>query len=142
LVGPLATAPRPRRALPVHQAPNPCATASCKTANHAVGAACCRDLQLEIVCPPRQRRLEALIRNRRSPLLCKVDRESGDSLGVEIISACSYLDEDRTSCVLHGLIRPDGRRAKPDLCFEWPSPDGTSHPGCVMARRHKPGGSK
>lgn len=123
------------RSLPVRQEPNPCATARCRTANHAVGAACCRDLQLEVLCSPRSRRLEALLRSRRSPLLCKVDRESPDSLGMEVISACSYLASDGVSCSLHGLLRRDGRQAKPDLCFEWPAPGSTLHPGCVLGSR-------
>lgn len=55
----------PRRSLPVLGGPNPCALAPCRTADNARGAACCRDLQVEIMCTKRQRRLEALVRSRR-----------------------------------------------------------------------------
>lgn len=130
--GPLLEVRPSRRALPVAAVANPCATARCRTANHAIGAACCRDLQIEILCPPRNRRLELLVRNRRAPLLCKTDREAEDSLSVEMISACSFLADDRIGCVLHDRRRPDGRRAKPDLCYHWPKGESTLHPGCVL----------
>jgi hypothetical protein len=131
--GRLDEAPPTRRSLPVVPADNPCATARCRTANHQLGAACCRDLQIEILCRKSNRRLEALVRNRRSPLLCKTERESEDSLSAEVISACSFLEPDGASCALHGRTRPDGRRAKPDLCFDWPGKESNLHPGCVFA---------
>ncbi len=130
-----AEAPPPEspRALPVLASANPCATAPCKTADHARGAACCRDLQVEIMCTRQERALEALVRSRRSPYLCKIDRAGDYSLEVEVISACGYLGEDGLACGLHGRRRPDGRPAKPDLCSEWPPKNKGLHPGCVFA---------
>src|SRR6185437_14702943 len=93
-------------------------------------AACCRDLQIEIMCNRTQHRLEALVRSRRSPYLCKIERPGDYSLEVEMISACGYLQGDGVSCSLHGRYRPDGRTAKPDLCFEWPPKNRGLHPGC------------
>lgn len=115
---------------------NPCATARCRTADQTLGAACCRDLQIEILCLPEEGVLESLVRARKAPYLCKVDRESADSLGAEVISACSFLAEDRVSCSLHGRHRPDGRTAKPDLCFDWPKPGDVYHSGCVFRPVH------
>jgi hypothetical protein len=125
----------PARSLPVLATTNPCALASCRTADHTRGAACCRDLQIEIMCTKRQRRLEALVRSRRSPYLCKVERAGDYSIEAEIISACAYLDDDGIGCALHGRQRPDGRPAKPDLCSDWPEKKQGLHPGCVFARR-------
>lgn len=136
LVGNLALAEvelREERTLPVLSSPNPCATAECRTADHVRGAACCRDLQLEILCPREDRGLESLVRARKSPYLCKVDRESDHSLEVEMISECSYLGEDGRNCALHGRQRPDGTPAKPSICFDWPD-DEVYHPGCVFAK--------
>jgi hypothetical protein len=134
----------PPRSLPVLETPtvagvdaNPCATARCRTADNTLGAACCRDLQIEIMCTRRQRALEALVRSRRSPYLCKIDREGDHSLDVEVISACGYLGEDGVACTLHGRQRADGRPAKPDLCSEWPPKNQGLHPGCVFKRRRK-----
>ena len=129
----LPLAPPPPRSLPVQQITNPCATAACRTADNRRGAACCRDLQIELMCTTRERRLEALVRTRRSPLLCKVSRESPFSLSAEMISACGFLLEDGISCGLHGRTRSDGRPAKPDLCSQWPEGGETMHPGCVFA---------
>ncbi len=129
---PVDVPPPPSQGLPVVAGDNPCATARCRTADRTLGAACCRDLQIEILCSPEDRTLESLVRSRKSPYLCKVDRESPDSLGAEVISACSFLAEDRVSCSLHGRFRPDGRTAKPDLCFEWPRSDDVYHSGCVF----------
>lgn len=120
------------RSLPVLSGPNPCATAPCRTADHVQGAACCRDLQLEILCPSEDAGLEALVRSRRSPYLCKVERESDRSLEVEMISACTYLDDDGRTCALHGRSRADGAAAKPSICFDWPDSE-VYHPGCVFA---------
>jgi len=126
---------RPVRELPLHAGSNPCATAPCRTADNRHGAACCRDLQIEIMCTPRQIRLEALIRARKVPYLCKIERVSPLSLGAEMISACAFLAEDGVHCSLHGRRRSDGRPAKPDLCSEWPEPGDNYHPGCVFAIR-------
>jgi hypothetical protein len=134
--------PLPRRSLPVLSTPepvaeNPCATARCETADHRRGAACCRDLQVEIMCTRRERKLEALVRSRRSPYLCKVNRPGDYSIEAEIISACAYLEPGGVNCTLHGRERADGRSAKPTLCFEWPPKRKTLHPGCVFARRRR-----
>ena len=127
--------PPPARSLPVLKSGNPCALASCRTADNLRGAACCRDLQIEIMCTKRQRKLEALVRSRRSPYLCKVERAGDYSIEAEIISACGYLDDDGVGCSLHNRRRADGRPAKPDLCSEWPPRKQSLHPGCVFARR-------
>jgi hypothetical protein len=124
---------RPARSLPVLASENPCATAPCRTAEHTRGAACCRDLQVEIMCTREEKYLEALVRSRRSPYLCKIDREGDFSLEVELISACGYLGDDGIACTLHGRRRLDGRPAKPDLCSEWPPKNKGLHPGCVFA---------
>ncbi|HET7471071.1 MAG TPA: hypothetical protein VFJ81_15415 [Gemmatimonadales bacterium] len=132
--------PHPPRSLPVLEATageNPCATAPCRTADHTRKAACCRDLQIEIMCTRRQQRLEALVRSRRSPYLCKIERAGDYSLEVEMISACGYLQADGVSCSLHGRQRPDGRTAKPDLCFEWPPKNQGLHPGCIFGPRRR-----
>ena len=129
--------PPPRRALPVMAAENPCAEAACRTADNRRAAACCRDLQVEIMCNRGERRLEALVRTRRSPYLCKVERAGDYSLEVEMISACGYLKDDGVACSLHGRQRADGRPAKPDLCTEWPPKNRGLHPGCVFGPRRK-----
>ncbi len=126
---------RPARSLPVLAEANPCAEAPCRTADNRRGAACCRDLQIEIMCTKRQRRLEALVRSRRSPYLCKVERGGDFSIEAEMISACGYLADDGVACSLHGRRRADGRPAKPDLCTEWPPKRQDLHPGCVFAPR-------
>jgi hypothetical protein len=123
--------PRPT-GLPVLASSNPCATARCATADHRIGAACCRDLQIEIVCQRGETLLEALVRSRKSPYLCKVSRESADTLGAEMISACSYLEAGGVVCTLHGRLRSDGRSAKPDLCFHWPTAKDNHHTRCVF----------
>jgi hypothetical protein len=128
---------QPRRSLPVLGEQNPCATAPCKTADHTRGAACCRDLQVEIMCTRREQKLEALVRSRRSPYLCKVSREGDFSIEAEVISACAYLEQGGVNCTLHGRQRADGRPAKPDLCSEWPPKDPVLHPGCVFAKRRR-----
>lgn len=121
------------RSLPVLAGANPCAGAPCRTADNAKGAACCRDLQVEIMCTTRQKKLEALVRSRRSPYLCKVERGGPFSIDVEMISRCDYLDpDDGVACTLHGRKRADGRPAKPDLCSEWPKDAEVTHPGCVL----------
>jgi hypothetical protein len=133
--------PPPARALPVlgdgAAGVNPCATAPCRTADNTRKAACCRDLQVEIMCTKAQRRLEALVRSRRSPYLCKIERAGDYSLEVEMISACGYLGPDGVACTLHGRHRADGRTAKPDLCFEWPPKNRGLHPGCVFGPRRR-----
>ncbi|HEU5171856.1 MAG TPA: hypothetical protein VFU46_15015 [Gemmatimonadales bacterium] len=133
----------PRGALPVLNgdaggggdgggADNPCAVAPCRTADNVRGAACCRDLQVEIMCTRRQTRLEALVRARQSPYLCKVTRPGDYSIEAELISACAYLADDGIACALHGRSRGDGRPAKPDLCSDWPPKGKGLHPGCVF----------
>ncbi len=129
------TLPPPARSLPVLVGSNPCALAACRTADNLRGAACCRDLQIEIMCTKRQRKLEALVRSRQPPYLCKVERAGDYSIEAEIISACAYLDDDSIGCTLHGRRRADGRPAKPDLCSEWPPRKQSLHPGCVFAHR-------
>jgi len=117
-------------ALPVLIGDNPCATAPCRTADHVRGAACCRDLQVEILCPT-DGPLEALVRARQSPYLCKIKRTGDRSLEAEMISACGYL-ADAVTCSLHGRRRADGRPAKPDLCSDWPLKGEGLHPGCAF----------
>lgn len=129
----------PGRQLPVVEGANPCLGAKCTTADHVRGSACCRDLQLEILCDVTDREREALIRSRQSPYLCKIDRETPRSLAAEMISACGYLDP-RGECSLHGRLRADGTTAKPDLCFDWPKEGKGEHPGCVFVSGRKVGG--
>jgi hypothetical protein len=137
--------PLPPRSLPVlgsgtgAAGDNPCASAPCRTADNLRKAACCRDLQVEIMCTRAQQRLESLVRSRRSPYLCKIERGGDYSLEVEMISACGYLERDGVNCSLHGRHRADGRTAKPDLCFEWPPKNQGLHPGCVFAPRRRAG---
>lgn len=126
------------RALPVLAEANPCDGAPCRTADNRRHAACCRDLQVEIMCTREQRRLEALVRSRQSPYLCKVTREGEFSIEAELISACGYLEPGSVNCTLHGRKRPDGRPAKPDLCSEWPPRGQALHPGCVYRSRRRP----
>jgi hypothetical protein len=123
-----------KKQLPVLQSDNPCIGAPCITGDGKRGAACCRDLQLELYLPKKRRKKEALLRARRSPYLCKVKREDKDTVGCEVISACGYLEDDGIHCVLHDRILPNGRRAKPSLCYEWPElgPDETGHTGCRL----------
>jgi hypothetical protein len=130
-----------QRALPVLENGNPCLGAPCRTADNRRGAACCRDLTLEILCEEADGYTEALLRARKSPYLCKVSRESPEIVECEVISACGYLDADGISCALHDRLLPNGRLAKPSICMEWPDlgPDDTGHPGCVLlGERDKP----
>ncbi len=126
------TLPLRARTLPVVAQENPCAGAPCRTADPVRGAACCRDLQVEIMCTRSQHRLEALVRARKSPYLCKVTRPGAFSLEAEMVSACGYLGADEISCTLHGRRRADDRPAKPDLCSDWPPKGKGLHPGCVF----------
>ncbi len=141
----LPVRPAPRHALPVLSPPNPCVGAPCRTADNARGAACCRDLTLEILAPADQRRsdrLEALLLARRAPYLCKTERVNADIIECEVISSCGYLEDDGISCALHQRVRPDGVPAKPDVCSSWPDlgPEDVGHPGCrlidAQVRRH------
>ena len=132
---PVATG-RPLPVLSVSSA-NPCEGAPCETSDHTRGAACCRDLQVEIMCTRKQLFLEALIRHRKSPYLCKVGREGDFSIDAEMISACGFIEAGGVACTLHGRNRADGRTAKPDLCFEWPPKDKGLHPGCVFRGRKR-----
>ena len=121
--------------LPVIQSENPCATAQCRTADNKRGAACCRDLTLELDLPKRQRRLEALVRARKNPYVCRVNREDDDTLDCEVISACGYLENGSVNCTLHDRLRPNGKPAKPSICTDWPDDledDETGHKGCVL----------
>lgn len=128
---------QPQRRLPVVERDNPCRGAPCRTADHRRGAACCRDLTLEVLAPahdPASDHLEALLLARRSPYLCKTGRVSHAIIECEVISACGYLAGDGITCVLHDRIRPDGKSAKPFVCSKWPDlgPDGVGHPGCRL----------
>ncbi len=125
------------RPLPVLASGNPCEGAPCETSDHKRGAACCRDLQVEIMCTRRETRLESLVHYRKSPYLCKVEREGDFSIEAEMISACGYIEEGGVACTLHGRKRRDGRSAKPDLCFEWPPKGKGLHPGCVFRPRKR-----
>jgi len=123
------------RSLPVLAGSNPCATAPCRTADNQRGAACCRDLTLDVVAPLGEDRLELLLRARKSPYVCKVVRTDEVTIECEVISACHYLEHDGIHCGLHGLKRPDGNDAKPDICYEFPDtsdPELVGHPGCVF----------
>ena len=128
-----------RRALPMAKNANPCATAPCRTADNKRGAACCRDLTLDVVLTEAETTMEALLRTRKSPYFCKVTRENDTTLECEVISACGYLGADNVSCVLHDRLLPNGRNAKPSICYEWPDlgPDDTGHPGCVFIKDDK-----
>lgn len=128
--------PRRRRGLPVLNGANPCATAQCRTSDNRIGAACCRDLRLELFLPEGHRQSEALLRSRQSPYLCRVEREDEDTVECEVISACGYLDSDGIGCALHDMARPNGRNAKPGLCYDWPDfgEDETGHRGCVFVK--------
>lgn len=123
-----------RRALPVLETENPCWSAPCRTADNTTGAACCRDLTLDVVLPKTDRALEDLLRSRRPPYLCKVTRTNDTTVECEVISACGYLGDDGVNCVLHDRLLPNGRSAKPSICFEWPDlgPDDEGHPGCTL----------
>lgn len=124
-----------RRALPVlKNGNNPCIGAPCRTADNARGAACCRDLSLDVVISELDEEAEALLRSRKSPYLCKVSRDNPETMECEVISACSYLEDDGISCTLHDRILPNGRLAKPSICYEWPDlgPDDSGHPGCRL----------
>jgi hypothetical protein len=127
--------PFPPRTLPVVELEevNPCSIAPCATADHRRGSACCRDLQVEILCPRSDSQLESLVRSRQSPYLCKVTRDAEDAIEAEMISACGYLDDRGENCTLHGRQRPDRRPAKPDLCSEWPPKGKGLHPGCIFS---------
>jgi len=122
----------PKRSLPVLNGSNPCATAACETSDHTRKAACCRDLEIEVMCTEKDQRLESLIHYRKSPYLCKVERAGAFSISAEVISACAYLGEDGVACSLHGRYREDHRPAKPNLCSEWPHEGKGLHPGCVF----------
>lgn len=130
----------PRAGLPV-LGTNPCLGAPCRTAEHTRAAACCRDLQIEILCTRAETRLEALVLARKPPYLCKTERNEEDSIEAELISACAFLAGDGVACSLHGRTRQDGRPAKPDLCSTWPEGGDLMHPGCVFAAGRGGGGA-
>ena len=116
---------------------NPCEGAPCRTSDNTKTAACCRDLQMEVLCRRGQTAQEALIRSRKSPYLCKVEREGDATLEFEMITACGYLEPGGVACTLHGRKRANGDNAKPQLCYDWPPKRGTIHPGCVFRGRGK-----
>jgi len=123
-----------KRALPVLQSDNPCIDAPCRTGDNVKSAACCRDLTLELFLPDNHTWTEALLRSRKAPYLCKVKREDDDTAECEVISTCGFLDVDGITCTLHDRVLPNGQRAKPSLCYEWPEfdDDETGHPGCRL----------
>lgn len=132
---------RRRRSLPTLETANPCAGAPCRTADNRRGAACCRDLTLDVLHAEGDGDLEALLRARRSPYLCKVKRTDPTLIECEVISACGYLEPDGVSCMLHDRLRPDGAPAKPGICTDWPDFDDeefTGHPGCVFLTTASP----
>ena len=113
---------------------NPCAGAPCRTADNRQGAACCRDLTLDVVLPAYDTHAEALLETRKAPYVCKVTRMTEDIVECEVISACGYLGADEVSCQLHDRLRPDGSPAKPSICSDWPDIDhpDDGHPGCRL----------
>ncbi len=129
-----------KRALPLAPDANPCAKAPCRTADHSRHAACCRDLNVEIRCTTKQTLLESLLRSRKSPYLCKVERENPEEglVSAEIISACDFLKEDGLHCDLHGRTRGNGEPAKPHMCSHWPEKRTGLHPGCAFRNRRLP----
>jgi len=131
--------PAPKRSLPTLQFANPCAGAPCRTSDGARGGACCRDLVLDVAMPDVGSLDEALLRNRERPFISKVHRSSDTIMEAEVISACGYLEGDSVSCALHSRVRPDGRTAKPKICFDWPAegPDYAYHPGCRLIPTRK-----
>ncbi|HEX5818662.1 MAG TPA: hypothetical protein VFY20_07280 [Gemmatimonadales bacterium] len=129
----LRRAPRELRVLPQSNDRNPCDGAPCRTPDQRRGAACCRNLWIELMCTPREKRLEALVRARRSPQVSYVTRVGASSLELQVISACGYLEPGSSACTLHGRAHADGRSAKPGVCVEWPAADGWTHTGCVFA---------
>lgn len=135
------TPPTPiKRALPLAPDTNPCATAPCRTADHTRHAACCRDLNVEIRCTTEETMLEALLRSRKSPYLCKVERDDPEEglVSAEIISACDFLKGDGLHCDLHGRVRANGEPAKPYMCSHWPETRTGLHPGCAFRNRRLP----
>jgi len=137
--GELVTGEFPTRArsLPVIQTENPCLTAPCQTADQARGAACCRDLQLDIRCDPEDQALELLVRARKEPHFRLVDWVAEGVLGAEMISACAYLDSHR-NCTLHDRFRANGEPAKPTICYAWPEPEDVFHDGCAFGSKTLP----
>lgn len=133
----LAPPAAPRRSLPIATMTNPCAAAKCTTSDHKRGDACCRDVQVDILCSKKQTKLESLIRSRKSPYLCKVEREEDHAVVVEMISACGFLKQG-VGCDLHGRSRADGRPAKPLMCSHWPDKRTGLHPGCAFKSRKVP----
>ena len=97
----LATPPPARTPAPRHRAGPPTTPAGAPAAGTSRSRSCV---------PEGQRRLEALVRSRRSPYLCKIERAGDYSLEVEMISACGYLGADGVACTLHGRHR----RRRPD----------------------------
>lgn len=132
----LGSRAKPSRALPTLDA-NPCAGAPCRTADNAEGAACCRDLTLEVIIPAWDIEAETLLETRQPPYVCKTERVSEDIVECEVISACGYLEADGVGCGLHDRVRPDGSPAKPSICSDWPDLDEDCdwHPGCRLVAK-------
>ena len=130
----LQTKPLPPRSLPVMGTDNPCVGAPCRTADNASGAACCRDLTIDVVLEGERPGLLELLRSRRSPYLCKVTPGGNGMAECEVISTCGYLETDGVTCALHDRVRPGGESAKPFVCSQWPElgPDQAGHPGCRL----------
>ena len=128
----LASRSPSRRALPTLQTPNPCVGAPCRTADNQPGAACCRDLTIDVVLADQHQ--AALLRSRAAPYLCNVSPAKAGIVECEVISACGYLEGDALQCSLHDRVRPDGSPAKPSICSEWPDlePGDAWHPGCRL----------
>jgi hypothetical protein len=129
----LRRAPRELHVLAQADGGNPCEGAPCRTPDQRPGAACCRNLWLEVMCTPREKQLEALLRARRPRHISYVTRVGASSIELQVISACGYLEPGGVACTLHGRTRDDGRNAKPRLCLEWPPADRKLHDGCVFA---------
>ncbi len=135
----LAEARPASRSLPTLQAANPCSGAPCRTADNRRGAACCRDLTIEVVLPADELEQESLLRSRVSPYLCKTTRVDVDIVECEVISACGYLKPGSLDCSLHGLVRENGESAKPFICANWPEddPETVYHRGCRLIPEHR-----
>lgn len=132
----LSARAKPSRALPTLDV-NPCLGAPCRTADNVQGAACCRDLTLEVIIPAWNTETETLLETRQTPYVTKVERVSEDIVECEVISACGYLGADGVACGLHDLERADGSPAKPAICSDWPDLDEDCdwHPGCRLVEK-------
>ena len=126
--------PAPFRSWP---ATNPCADAPCRTADNRRAAACCRDLQVEIMCTRRSGGWRPWCAPEGRRISVRSSGKATSRSMSEMISACGYLGDDGVACSLHGRARAEGRPAKPDLCTEWPPKNRGLHPGCVFGPRRR-----